>query len=175
MLTGEVWKGRFAQHCQVYQGASMSIDKAIENLRTVRLRGGIFGKTAMVCIILIIGVSAVAFKSTFWWLTLLLMFGLMGIVFYALKRSFDFAANNPYAAIMEGAQLLQHERIVHASKNQGIIPSSPSVAEAPYLPQGVTDALEHDPPKVDDVIDVVEEEEEPTPPKPAPGDTGGAQ
>lgn len=112
----------------------MSIDKAIESIKTTRLRGGIFGKTTLLLMVLTIGVCTVSFKSAFWWLTLALMLPLMGIVFYALKRSFDFASNNPHAAIMDGAELLQHERIVHASKDQGFFVPGPPTAESP-LPQ----------------------------------------
>lgn len=112
----------------------MSIDKAIENIKSIKLRGGIFGKTTLLLMVLTIGVCTVSFKSQFWWLTLALMFPLMGIVFYALKRSFDFASSNPHAAIMEGAELLQHERIVHASKEQGLLMPGPPATEVP-MPQ----------------------------------------
>ena len=61
----------------------MSIDKAIENIKSIRLVGGIFGKTTLAVIVIAICVSAVALKSSIWWLTLSLMLPLMGIVFYA--------------------------------------------------------------------------------------------
>ena len=85
----------------------------------------------MLLMIVTIGVCAVAFKSEFWWLTLALIIPLMGIIFYALKRSFDFANSHPYAAIMEGAELLQHEKILHASKTDGLILPSPPITEVP--------------------------------------------
>ena len=65
----------------------------------------------------------------------------MIIVFYALKRCLDFAEKNPHAAIMDGAEFLVHERIVHGIKGQGELPSSepttydelPQIAEAELI------------------------------------------
>jgi hypothetical protein len=109
----------------------VSIDKAIESLKSVRLRGGVFGKVTLLLIVLAIGVCTVAFKSDLWGLTLGLMLPLMGIVFYALKRTFDFAEANPQAAVMEGAELLHHEKILHAAKGQGLLLPEAPVDEAP--------------------------------------------
>lgn len=111
----------------------MSIDRAIENLKSIRLRGGIFGKTTLLLIVLTFCVSAVALKSSIWGVVLALMFSLMGIVLYALKRSFDFATSNPHAAIMDGAEFLQHERIVHATKDQGLLLGDSPTTETPAL------------------------------------------
>ena len=125
----------------------MSIDKAIENLRSVRLKGGIFGKTTLLLIVLVVCVSAVALKSSLWWLTLALMLPLVGVVVYALKRSFDFASNNPYAAIMDGAELLQHERIVHAVKDIGIITGEAPTTAMPIQQLPIIDPEERDEPE----------------------------
>jgi hypothetical protein len=118
----------------------MSIDKAIENLKSVRLKGGIFGKTTLLLIVLAVCVSAVALKSNLWWLTLALMLPLIVVVLYALKRSFDFASDNPHAAIMDGAELLQHERIVYAVKDIGIL-----IGEAPTTEMPIQQIPEIDP------------------------------
>lgn len=96
----------------------MDISKALERLKSVNLKGGIFGKTTTLLIVLCICVSAVCISTKVWWIALVLMVPLMGMVFYALKRCFDFAQTNPQAAIMEGAELLVHERLLFGQKNQ---------------------------------------------------------
>lgn len=125
----------------------MSFDKAIENLKSVRLKGGIFGKTTLLLIVLVVSVSGVALKSSLWWLTLALMLPLIGVVVYALKRSFDFASSNPHAAIMDGAEFLQHERIVHSAKDVGIFIGESPTTETPMLQLPAIDPEEQDPPE----------------------------
>ena len=125
----------------------MSIDKAIENLKSVRLKGGIFGKTTLLLIVLAVCTSAVALRSNLWWLTLALMLPLIGVVVYALKRSFDFACSNPHAAIMDGAEFLQHERIVYAVKDIGILIGDAPTTEVPVHQLPEIDPGEHDVPE----------------------------
>lgn len=103
----------------------MDFDKALENIKSVKLTGGIFGKTSLLLIVLAICVAAVSIKVDVWWVPLVLMLPLMGIVFYTLKRCLDFAERNPHAAIMDGAELLVHERIIHGQKGQEILPELP--------------------------------------------------
>jgi len=46
----------------------------------------------------------------------------MLMIFYSLKRCLDFAEKNPHEAIMDGAELLVHEKMVFAQKNESINP-----------------------------------------------------
>ncbi|MDF3980452.1 hypothetical protein P3W23_00360 [Luteibacter sp. PPL554] len=103
------------------------LEKEIESLKKIKLHGGMVGKATLLCIVLILGVSAVCFKASLWWLTIPLMVLMMGIVFYTLKRLFDFADAHPHAAIMDGAELLQHERLSQASKDGVILQLTPAV------------------------------------------------
>ena len=114
----------------------MDFDKALENLKTIKLTGGIFGKTSLVLIVLAICAAAVSIKVDVWWVPLALMLPLMGIVFYTLKRCLDFAERNPHAAIMDGAELLVHERIIHGRKGQDVVPDQPLTLdhEPPLIP-----------------------------------------
>lgn len=134
----------------------MDLEKILESVKTVRLSGGIFGKTTLLLVVLCISVATVCFKIATWWFGMALMLPLMGIITYALKRCLDFAEKNPYAAIMEGSELLIHERIVHARKNVAVIsPTEPildhesptpieSEVIAPDPPPST--AIEHSPP-----------------------------
>ena len=99
------------------------LDKALETLKSVKLTGGIFGKTTLLLIVLCICVAAVCVRTGNLWLSLVLMAPLMGLVFYALKRCLDFAEANPYAAIMDGAELLVRERLIHGQKGQEALPT----------------------------------------------------
>lgn len=116
----------------------MNFEKAIENLKSIKLSGGIFGKTNLLLLVLTVCVSSVAWKIGSWWFALIVLLILMGLIFYAIKRCFDFAMHNPQAAIMDGSEFLVHERIVHGIKNQGsflpkdfdIAHPSPEISEA---------------------------------------------
>lgn len=120
----------------------MDIDKALDRVRSIKLKGGIFGKTTTLLIVLCICISAVCIASRVWWLALILMVPLMAMVFYALKKCLDFAEKNPQAAIMEGSELLVHEKLMFAQKYQ---------IEDPSLQATV---LDHVPPELppDEVI-----------------------
>lgn len=120
-------------------------EKEIESIQKVKLNGGIFGKAALVLMILIIAVSAVCFKLSTWWLILVLMLTMMAIVFYGLKRAMDFAVANPQAAVMEGAELLQHEKIAHEAKLSGRVVQLPPTTDHPI-------------PKLEGVIDIIVDE-----------------
>lgn len=97
----------------------MDIPEALESLKSINLRGGIFGKTTTLLVVLCVCVSAtICIASPVWWIVLVLMIPLMAMVFYALKRCLDFAEKNPQAAIMEGAELLVHEKLMFAQKHQ---------------------------------------------------------
>lgn len=119
----------------------MNFEKALESVKAIKLTGGIFGKTILLLIVLCISVAAVCFRAEMWWLSLILMLPLMGIVTYALKRCLDFAEKNPYVAIMDGAELLIHERIVHGRKGQEALPSLPPTIDH-QLPPLLPEALE---------------------------------
>ena len=69
----------------------MDFEKALENIKTIKLTGGIFGKTSLVLIVLTICAAAVSLKVDVWWVPLALMLPLIGITFYILKRCLDFA------------------------------------------------------------------------------------
>ena len=119
----------------------MDFEKALENLKTVKLTGGVFGKTSLVLIVLAICAAAVSIKVDVWWIPLALMLPVFGIAFYTLKRCLDFAEKNPHAAIMDGAELLVHEKIIHGRKGQDVLPVLPLVTdhEPPGVPQTEAD------------------------------------
>lgn len=97
-------------------GNSMNFDRVLERIRAIRPTGGIFGKIALVLVVVCPSIAAVSINAGIWWLSCMSILSMTGLMFYALKRSFDFAEKNPQAAIMEGAEFLMHERLVHRMK-----------------------------------------------------------
>lgn len=96
-------------------------DKAFQSIKSIKLTGGVFGKMNTLLIVLIICVAAACITLDVWWVTLTLILIVLFLVFYTLKRSFDFADKNPQAAIMDGAELLVHEQMLQATKKGGAI------------------------------------------------------
>jgi len=97
--------------------------RALMRLQSVKLSGGMFGKITSLLLAITICITVICVFSSIWWLSLVLVFPLLLIVFYTLKRCFDFADKNPEAAIMEGAELLIHEKMMFAQKKQAIDPA----------------------------------------------------
>lgn len=114
----------------------MDIPKALERLKSINFKGGIFGKTTIILVVLCICVSAVCIATGVWWMALVLILPLMAMVFYTIRRCFDFAENHPEAAIMEGAEFLMHERLLFAQKHQ---------TEDPHL---LSTVIDHSPPEL---------------------------
>lgn len=129
----------------------MNIEKILDSLKTVKLTGGIFGKITLLLIVVCVCCTAIILATGIWWFSLSIVLILIILVFYALKRSFDFAKENPEAAIMEGAELLVHEKIVHGIKDQGLIsPKEPVIDhEPPIIPEH--EILSEDPPPVREI------------------------
>ena len=140
----------------------MSFDKAIESIKTIKLTGGIFGKTTLLLIVLCLSMGVVSIKIGNIWLALTLMILISGLSFYALKRCFDFAERNPQAAIMEGSELLAHERIVHGMKDDKSFPPHGSIIDHPQPSLSSKEVNKDDPPLTLPLleIDVVKPDDE---------------
>jgi hypothetical protein len=104
-------------------------EKEFKTLKAIKLTGGIFGKTTLLLIVLCVCVAAVCFRAGVWWLSLILMLPLMGIVTCAFMRCMDFAEKNPQAAIMDGAEFLGYEQMVQGRKGEEALPSYPQTTD----------------------------------------------
>ena len=122
----------------------MNIHRVLDSLKGIKLTGGIFGKTCVLLCVLVVCFSVVVLRIATWWFGLMIMVPLGLLVFYAIKRCFDFAERNPPAAIMEGEEFLVHEKIVHGRKGHGEIPSDDLDLDhpAPLIPE--PEILEND-------------------------------
>jgi hypothetical protein len=63
---------------------------------------------------------------------------LFGLVFYSLRRNFDFAEKYPFAAVMEGPELLRLEEIQHGKKGADVLPVSPPTID--HEPREIPDS-----------------------------------
>ena len=124
----------------------MGWENALESVKTIKLSGGIFGKTTVLLVVLCICVAALTIKIGTWWFGMALMLPMMGIIFYALKRVLDFAESNPQAAIMEGAELLVHEKILHGTKDNDEIFTRATIDHTSSQQISTDEANQEDPP-----------------------------
>ncbi len=113
------------------------IEKLFRYLMSLMLTGGIFTKTIYLLIVLSVCVTFVIGILKLWWLALLLFIPLFGLVFYAMRRLFNFTDKYPFAAIMEGPELLRLEEMRQGKKGQEELSLSPPTIEheAPPIPE----------------------------------------
>jgi hypothetical protein len=77
------------------------------------------------------------------------MFTLFALVFYALRQNFAFAEKYPFAAVMEGPELLRFEEMQRGQKDSPILPvSSATVDHEPLteIPESEVAAPDTPPP-----------------------------
>jgi len=104
-------------------------DKLLRALTSMRLSGGVFTKTIYLLIVLSICITLIIIVLKIWWLALVFVFGLFSLIFYAMRRLFNFTDRFPLAAIMEGPELLRLEEMRQGKKGQEDLPLSPPTIE----------------------------------------------
>jgi hypothetical protein len=122
------------------------LQEAFRSLASVKLGGGAFKATIYLLIALSVCVTAVCIVLKLWWLILELMILLFALVFYTIKRLFDFSGKHPFAAIMEGGELLRFKEMRQGKKGQEDLHGSPPTIEheGPQIPEA--EAATPDPP-----------------------------
>ena len=121
-------------------------EKLLRRLISLRLTGGVFTKTIYLLIVLSICVTLVVIVLRLWWLALILMGCLFGLVFYAMRRLFNFTDKYPFAAIMEGPELLRLEEMRQGKKGQEDLSLSPPTIEHEAPEISDTEIVAPDPP-----------------------------
>ena len=125
----------------------MDFDKVFESIKTIKLTGGLFGKIILFLIVLCITIGIVSIEMGNLYFAVGLMLSMIGLAGYTLKRCFDFADRNPQAAIMEGADLLTHERIFHETKGNTEIPIHEAIIDHPQPYLSIEEINKDDPPQ----------------------------
>lgn len=99
-----------------------NIDRAIEGLSKVTLRGGVVGKVTFAVVAVSAALGAIAWSVSNIWLSSAALAMVFALAFVMLWRLINFADRNPQAALLEGAEFLVHQQIVHATKSIPALP-----------------------------------------------------
>ena len=99
-----------------------NFDRAIAGLSKVTLRGGVVGKVTIAVVFTSIAMTTIAWSVANVWLSGAALLMVFSLTFVMLWRLINFADRHPQAALLEGAEFLVHEQIVHASKSVPRIP-----------------------------------------------------
>ena len=101
------------------------IDQAFKNIAQVRLKGGVVGKASTVLIVVCLSVAAMVVAVKAVWVAAAAILLLVGFCYLVLNKLIDFANRNPTAALMEGAEFLAHQQLVHGRKQNPSIDVNP--------------------------------------------------
>lgn len=94
-----------------------NIDSAINGVSKVTLRGGVVGKVTFAVVIVSLALAAIAWSIANIWLSAAALCMVFTLALVMLWRVINFADRHPQAALLEGAEFLAHEQIVHAAKS----------------------------------------------------------
>jgi hypothetical protein len=108
----------------------------IESLTRIRLGSGLVGKTTWAAIAAIAVLGLIASRLSDPWI-LAGLGALVGVIFMTyLWKVMSFARDNPAAALLEGADLVQWQRGELAAKGIQFPPRQPSIEPPKALEQG---------------------------------------
>lgn len=110
---------------------TMQIEKILERVGKVKLQGGIFGKLTWAIIVVCICVTVLAYSTDNLYIVSCAIAAILVFAFLFFNKLLRFAENNPQAAIMDGAEFVMHEQIVHAAKGEGNLPMQPNTIDHP--------------------------------------------
>ena len=99
-----------------------NIDNAVDGLAKVTLRGGVVGKITFAVVAVSLAIALIAWKVDNVWVSVGAGSMIFVLAFTVFWRLISFADRNPQAAILEGAEFVLHQQIVHAAKG---VPSLP--------------------------------------------------
>lgn len=111
-----------------------NFDQAIDGLSKVTLRGGVVGKVTFAVVLVSVALGAIAWSVSNIWLSATALIMVFTLAFVMLWRLINFADRNPQAALLEGAEFLVHQQIVHATK---ALPSLPLPQLEPVQPEPI--------------------------------------
>lgn len=109
-------------------------DKAIEGLSKVTLHGGVVGKVTFALVLISVTLGGIAWTASNLWVSVAALGMVFVLAFTMLWRIINFADSNPQAALLEGAEFLVHQQIVHSAKD---LPNIPTPQLEPIEPEAV--------------------------------------
>lgn len=127
-----------------------NLDRAINGISKVTLRGGVVGKVTFAVVLVSLALMLIAWSMHNIWLSASVVGLIFILTFTMLWRVINFADRHPQAALLEGAEFLVHEQIVHASKSHPSIPIidieqvQPEAVEGPFSNPELADIPDED-------------------------------
>lgn len=119
----------------------LDLEKALQSVARVRLSGGVVGRVCQVVMVVSVCFVALASWSGNAWIRAGGIAAVFLFAFPLLWRAVNFAERNPYAAMLDGADLLLHQRMMLGTKAQPTIPGAPEViVEETALTEGTRTA-----------------------------------
>ncbi len=100
-----------------------NFDRVIDGLSRVILRGGVVGKVTFAVTLVSFIMALIAWTVSNIWLSAATIFLVFIFAISMFWRLINFADRHPQAALLEGAEFLIHEQIVHTSKSMPTIPA----------------------------------------------------
>lgn len=113
-----------------------NFDRALQGLAKVTLKGGVVGKVTFSVVAVSLALASIAWSVQNIWLSVGALSAVFILAFAMLWRLINFADRHPQAALLEGAEFLVHEQIVHASKSIPHIPVGATIQTQPEPVQG---------------------------------------
>lgn len=105
---------------------TFDMEKILTNVSSIKLPGGVVGKTSIVLIVASLSMLGIALVVKVAWICAMAISFIFILVGTMSWRLISFADKNPQAALFEGAEFLLHEKIQLAAKN---IPNIPDKIE----------------------------------------------
>jgi hypothetical protein len=102
---------------------SQSLDSLLRQVSRIKLGQGVVGKVSTVLIVVTLAVAIVAASIRVEIVSLVALGIILILALPLLWRLITFAKENPYAALLEGADLLKHEERIMGSKSEPLLPS----------------------------------------------------
>lgn len=98
-----------------------SLDKVLQRASQVKLSGGLVGRVCTVLFVACIALGTIGALSKSDLIMGAAIAAIVLLLFPMLWKIITFAENNPGVALLDGAQLLKHEQLRLASKNEADI------------------------------------------------------
>jgi hypothetical protein len=100
----------------------IDIEGAIDGVAKVTLKGGVVGKVTFTVVSVSFALAAITWTVQNIWLSFAALVTIFTLTFVTLWRLINFADRHPQAALLEGAEFLVHEQILHATKTIPVLP-----------------------------------------------------
>src|SRR5262245_22021579 len=101
-----------------------NLEKALQSVSKIKLSGGVVGRVCHVIMVVSVCFAVLGAWSRNPWITGGGIVALFAFAFPLLWKAIRFAEKNPYAAMLDGSQLLVHQQMMLGTKAQPTLPAA---------------------------------------------------